>query len=283
MSMPPKVGPAEPPPAVSIIPPTFNAGRFIGETIRSVQAQTYREWEMLIADDCSTDDTRAVVEAFATRDPRIVLIRQPRQQGPARARKAALARARGRYICFLDSDDLWLPEKLHRQLAFTERMSCALSYTAYRRISQDGSVIGRLIRVPERLTYRQLLKNTAIATLTTMVDRDRTGPLQMVDEGYDEFILWLSMLRRGFRAFGLQEDLARYRAVGGSVSSRPLRSARWVWHVYREVKHLGFLGDQASRCSMRGQAFANPSVSAGIPFQRSGVLRVPPGILSLLP
>lgn len=229
------------PPGVSIITPAYNAARHIGATIASVQAQTCAGWEMVIADDGSGDETCALVEALAREDPRIILVRQARNGGPAAARNLALAQARGRYICFLDSDDLWLPTKLERQLSVMRETGSVISYTAFRRISDDGTRIGRVIEVPESITYRQLLKRTAIANSTSMVDSEQTGPLRLIDAGYDDYILWLSLLRRGFEARGLNQDLVRYRSVGGSISSRPLRSAGWVWRIYRAQEGLGLL------------------------------------------
>jgi teichuronic acid biosynthesis glycosyltransferase TuaG len=228
-------------PLVSIITPSWNVERLIGETIASVQAQTFRDWELLIADDCSTDQTPAIVSHHAEQDPRIRLIRQPRNGGPALARQAAIDHAGGRYLAFLDSDDLWLPSKLERQVAFADAKRAALSYTAFRRIDETNATTGRLIEVPASLSYEQLLKNTSIATLTAMVNRDISGPVAMTNEGYDDFCLWLSILRRGHIAFGLNEDLARYRVRGSSVSSRPVRSAKWVWRIYRDVEHLSLV------------------------------------------
>jgi teichuronic acid biosynthesis glycosyltransferase TuaG len=228
-------------PLVSIITPSWNVERLIGETIASVQAQTFDDWELLIADDCSTDNTASVIESHSAKDPRVKLIRQPRNGGPALARQAAIEQAQGRFIAFLDSDDLWLPAKLERQLAFAREHRAALSFTAFRRINEDGSVTGRLISVPASLTYDQLLKNTAIATLTALVDREIAGTIAMKNEGYDDFCLWLSILRPGHVACGLNEDLARYRVRGASVSSRPMRSAGWVWHVYRGVERLSLV------------------------------------------
>ncbi len=225
-------------PLVSIITPSWNVEGLIEETIRSVQAQSFEDWELLIADDCSTDRTPEIIAAIGARDPRVKLIRQARTGGHALARQAAIDRAEGRYLAFLDSDDLWLPRKLERQLAFAREKGAALSYTAFRRIDEAHEVTGRLIEVPASLTYGQLLKNTAIATLTAMIDREISGPVAMTNEGYDDFCLWLSILKRGHAAYGLNEDLARYRVRGSSVSSRPMRSARWVWHIYRNVEHL---------------------------------------------
>jgi teichuronic acid biosynthesis glycosyltransferase TuaG len=222
-------------PLVSIITPSWNVELLIWETIESVQAQTLGDWELLIADDCSTDKTAAIVESYAAKDPRIKLIRQPRNGGPALARQAAIEEAQGRFIAFLDSDDLWLPTKLERQITFAHEHRAALSFTAFRRINENGSVTGRLIQVPDSLNYEQLLKNTSIATLTALVDRDITGNIAMKNEPYDDFCLWLSILKPEHVACGLNEDLARYRVRGVSVSSRPLRSAKWVWHIYRNV------------------------------------------------
>lgn len=225
-------------PLVSIITPSWNVQDLIEQTIRSVQTQTFGDWELLIADDCSTDRTPAIIASIGEQDPRVKLIRMPENGGPALARQAAIDKAQGRFLAFLDSDDLWLPQKLERQLAFAREKKAALSYTAFRRIDEVHRVTGRLIEVPASLTYGQLLKNTAIATLTAMVDREITGPVAMKNEGYDDFCLWLSILRPGRTAYGLNEDLARYRVRGSSVSSRPLRSARWVWHIYRNVEQL---------------------------------------------
>jgi len=225
-------------PLVSIITPAWNAAAFIAETVGSVQAQTIADWEMLIADDCSTDATIAVVERLAAADPRIRLIRRSTNGGPGLTRQSALDHAVGRFVAFLDADDLWLPNKLARQLPFMQERRAALSYTAFRRIAEDGSQLRALKRVPSSLTYDALLRNTAIATVTAIVDRDVSGPIEIKNQGYDDFCLWLSILRRGHVAYGLNEDLARYRVRGGSISSRPLRSAHWVWNIYRNVEGL---------------------------------------------
>jgi teichuronic acid biosynthesis glycosyltransferase TuaG len=227
--------------AVSIVTPAYNAARHLPATIDSVLGQGYRDWEMLVVDDCSTDGTRELVARYAARDPRILLIAQPRNGGPARARQAAVEQAQGRYVAFLDSDDCWLPQKLERQLEFMRGTGAAFSHTAFRRMSADGARLGRQIGVPARLTYAQLLGNTAIATSTAIVDREATGPFRMTDTYYDDFALWLEITRRGFPAFGLNEDLMRYRVTGGSVSRNKLRSARMVWRLYREVERLALL------------------------------------------
>jgi teichuronic acid biosynthesis glycosyltransferase TuaG len=229
------------PDLVSIITPAFKSARFVGDAIRSVLAQDYPHWEMLIVDDCSPDETAARVEEWAARDARVKLIRQTRNSGPAATRNAALANSTGRYVAFLDSDDSWLPGKLSRQIDFMRTKQAAISFTSFRRISEDGVQIGRRITVPGRLTYRQLLGNTAIATSTVIVDRSMTGPLQLRSVYYDDFALWLELLRKGYVAHGLNEDLMRYRVVGKSVSRNKTKSAREVWKIYRAVEGVGLL------------------------------------------
>ena len=224
---------------VSIVVPAYKAASFIERTIDSVLSQTYSDWEMLIADDCSPDDTRAVVAARAQRDPRIRLIALARNGGPAAARNAALAQARGRWIAFLDSDDMWLPDKLRRSLAHAKAHRAALVFTGFRRVSHDEGRTGGYIGVPRTLTYRQLLGNTAIATSTVVIDRAITGDVRMESVYYDDFVCWLSILKRGHTAFGLDEDLMRYRVVAQSVSRNKGRSAREVWKIYRRVERLG--------------------------------------------
>ena len=226
-------------PRVSIITAAFNAGPFIEATIDSVRKQTLADWEMLVVDDASADRTADIVQDISVQDPRVILIRLQQNSGVSVARNTALAQARAPLIAFLDSDDLWLPEKLEHQVDFMARQDAALSYTSYRRISEDGGRIGRLLKAPSRLTYNQLLKNTAIATVTAMVDTRKTGQIRMTEARRDDYILWLSILKRGLLGHGLQEDLARYRVVRGSLSSKPKRSAAWVWTVYRRVEKLG--------------------------------------------
>lgn len=223
---------------VSIITPSYNAARFIDQTVDSVLQQTYPDWELLIVDDCSRDHTREILARLAGRDARIRPVFQEKNGGPAAARNAGLSRAQGRYIAFLDADDLWLPRKLERQLAFMQAQDAALSYTGYRRIREDGSGPGRLIQVPPGMNYRQLLKNTAIATSTVIVDRSKSGPFEMVQTYYDDYALWLMLLKRKITACGLQEDLMRYRVVRKSVSRHKINSARWVWRTYRQIEHL---------------------------------------------
>lgn len=224
---------------VSIVVPAYKAEAYVRDTIASVIAQTYPHWEMLIADDCSPDGTRDVVSRCAEADARIRLIPLARNGGPAAARNAALAQARGRWIAFLDSDDLWLPAKLERSIAHATAQQAALVFTGYRRISGDAGRTGDYIGVPSTLTYSQLLGRTAIATSTVLLDRRICGDVTMQPVYYDDFACWLGILKRGFVAHGLDEDLMRYRVMARSVSRNKGRSAKEVWKTYRNVEHLG--------------------------------------------
>ena len=229
-------------PLVSIVTPVYNAADFLQETIDSVRAQSFLDWEWLLIDDASTDATPDLLARVAA-DPRLKWIAQPHNQGPAKARARGLALARGRYIAFLDSDDVWLPEKLTRQLQFMQEKDAALSHTAYRRFrgSSGGGEAGRLITPPALLTYRRLLGQTAIAMSTAMIDREKTGPFKLADHPVEDFILWLDLTKRGFAAHGLGEDLARYRLRKGNWSGNPLRNMARVWDIYRNHEKLALL------------------------------------------
>lgn len=216
---------------------------------------------MIVVDDCSRDDTIGIVERAAACDPRVRLLRQASNAGPAAARDVALVAARGRYIAFLDSDDLWLPQKLVHQIEFMHANKAGFSFTQFRRISETREAAGRLIAIPSRLDYYGLLKNTAIATSTVIVDREMTGPLRMTRTYYDDFVLWLELAKRGFAAYGLREDLMRYRVVGQSVSRNKINSAKWVWRTYREIEQLGriracwYLGNYAINAVLKYSRF----------------------------
>lgn len=225
---------------ISIITPAYNAGRFIGETIESVQAQTYPHWEMLIVDDGSTDDTRMIAAAYAGSDKRIVMLSAGQNSGPATARNIGLQQARGRYIVFLDSDDLLLPDKLALQLQFMRSNHAAFSFTAYRQMSEDGLQLGALIEAVATVSYWDELHTTLIGGGTVMLDRQMTGEFAFESVRNEDYLLWLTLLKRGHMAYGLSIDLARYRQPERSRSSNKLTSARGVWKVLRQHEQLHF-------------------------------------------
>lgn len=225
-------------PLVSVITPAYNVEQFIGLTVLSALAQSMVDIEIVVVDDCSTDGTREAVRSASGGDERVRLLGHKARQGPWSARNTALEQARGRFVAFLDGDDLWLPAKLEEQLRFMEDADAAVTYTSYRRIAANGEILSAPIPIPGRLDYPRLLKNTAIATSTAIVDREKVGRIQMKNTYYDDYALWLAITKRGFVAYGLAQDLMRYRVVSGSVSRNKLRSARKVWEVYRRIEKL---------------------------------------------
>lgn len=224
---------------VSVLVPAFNAETTIRATIRSALAQRDADLEVIVADDGSSDGTPSIVASEAAADPRVRLVHSPGRSGPAGARNAAIALARGRWLAFLDSDDLWHPHKLARQLALARDTGAQLVYAGYWRISEDGRRCGRPIPVPRSLAYRQLLGNSAIATSTAIIDRHRLGtPGFDPSVGYDDFELWTRLLSTGAVARGIAEPLMAYRVRHGSVSRRRVRMSGEVWKVLRTHRGL---------------------------------------------
>lgn len=239
---------------VSVIMPSYNAEKFIAESIQSVLAQSYVEWELLITDDCSTDGSYAIAKRYAAQDGRIRAFRLEKNSGAAVARNNSLDQAQGRYVAFLDSDDLWKSEKLEQQLAFMQKTNAAFTYTDYELMSERGELLGKRLRMPMQLTYNQYLRNTAIGCSTVMVDRDLVGDFRMfpMRRTSEDMATWLSLLRKVGIAKGVRKNLTTYRIVRGSFSSNRLKAAKDVWRVYREIEGLGLLRSAFSFC---GYAF----------------------------
>ncbi len=227
---------------VSIIVPVYNAGKYICETMDCVRAQTYETWELLLVEDGSTDTTvqKIVDYVAAEQETRIRLIRQAENSGAARARNRGLSEAKGRYIAYLDADDLWEKDKLARQLRFMEEKEAAFSFTGYEFADENGAGLGKVVRVPERLDYRQALGNTTIFTSTVMFDTDRIPKemLEMPVMKSEDTALWWKILRSGYPAYGLDENLVRYRRAGKTLSSNKLEAIRRIWHLYRRAEKM---------------------------------------------
>ena len=227
-------------PTVSVIMPAYRCGRFLPESVASVRSQTMGDWELLIVDDCSPDDTFSTATHLAETDGRIRVFQTAGNAGPAAARNIALDNARGRYAAFLDSDDLWLPEKLERQIAFMREKNAAFSCTAYDRIREDGSVINRVTPFA-RADYRKVLWwANPVGNSTAMFDREVLGDLRVpMIRKRNDFALWLAALRRTDYVYGMAECLARYRVRESSVSSNKADLVRYQWQLYRQVEKLG--------------------------------------------
>ena len=221
---------------VSIIMPVHNGAATIGESIESVQAQTYEKWELIIIDDCSTDDTQKVIEGYP--DQRICYYCLPQNCGVAQARNRGISMASGRYIAFLDSDDLWMPEKLTHQIAFMRQNNCGFTYTEYRQFVNTAANVNRLIKVNDSVDYQELLKGNDIGCLTVMLDRRVFPKVEMPLSRHEDYITWLNLLKSGQKAYGLHEDLARYRKSDKSLSSNKWQSIKWTWDVYRKSQNL---------------------------------------------
>ncbi|SDB81294.1 teichuronic acid biosynthesis glycosyltransferase TuaG [Pelagirhabdus alkalitolerans] len=230
-------------PTVSVITPTFNAEQFIGDTIQSVQNQTFTDWEMIIIDDSSTDRTVETVKKYIKDDDRIRIIERSENGGPAKTRNAGLKATRGRYIAFLDSDDEWLDKKLAVQLEYMQKTQTAFTHTAYERVQihTDQTKVIKPVAVPSIISYKQLLKRNVIGCLTVMIDTKQTGDIQMPDiRSRQDYALWLELTRKGFEAHGINEVLANYHVRLGSVSSNKWNMAKQNWRVYRDVEKLSF-------------------------------------------
>jgi glycosyltransferase involved in cell wall biosynthesis len=232
-------------PLVSIITPVYNAGRWLSETLESVAAQSFRDWEHILVDDWSTDDSCRLLEAAAARDSRIRVLRMHRNIGSPQARNLALDAARGRYIAFLDADDLWHPEKLSRSLSWMQEHAYEFTYHDYRHISHDGKQVGALVKGPEELNMRSLHTRRGTGCLTVVLDRHKIAEFRFpnLKRPYraEDFCLWLSLIQRGYVGHRLPLDLARYRLSKNSRSANKLKGALNAWRLYRNFSRLSFL------------------------------------------
>ena len=227
---------------VSIIVPVYNAEKYITETMDCVRNQTYGLWELLLVEDVSTDNTRQVIEAYIqqTQDERIRLLCQPENQGAAHARNRGLLEAKGRYIAYLDADDLWVSEKLARELAFMEQKEAAFAFTGYEFADEQGRGLGKVVQVPATLSYKEALKNTIIFTTTVMFDTEKIDKrlLVMPVIKSEDTALWWKVLRNGYTAYGLNENLVKYRRPAKSLSSNKLEAVRRIWNLYRRAEGM---------------------------------------------
>ena len=227
---------------VSIIMPSYNAARFIGESINSVLLQTYSNWELLIVDDCSKDNSVEVVRKFANIDKRVVLFSLEKNVGAAAARNVAIEHAQGQYLAFLDSDDVWDEYKLEKQLAFMKQYSYVFTFSNYYVMEENGKKTENIVKVPSSLSYHQYLRNTIIGCLTVIIDRQQTGDFKMpLIKSSHDMALWLLIMKRGFKAYGLKDVLAGYRLVSTSNTAKKWKAAKDVWKVYREIEGLSVL------------------------------------------
>lgn len=227
---------------VSVITPVYNSERFIKNTIESVISQTYTDLELIIVDDCSTDKTEDIIKKYIDKDRRIKYIKLQKNSGAAVARNTAIKAATGRYIAFLDGDDLWNKDKLEKQIKFMNENNIGFSFTSYNTMSEDGIKSNKVVKAPRVVDYEYLLRNTIIGCLTVMIDKNIIGEFTMpLIRTRQDFATWLSILKKGHKAYGISEPLATYRIVKGSISSNKFKAIRRNWYVYRKVEKLSLL------------------------------------------
>ena len=221
---------------VSVVIPAYNAERFLPDALDSVMRQTADCWEMIIVDDCSTDHTAAIAASCAARDDRVVLIRNEQNCGASASRHRGVLAARGEWIAFLDSDDVWAPEKLELQLAHARQTGAKLVFTASAFMHEDGSPYAYVMPVPETVDYAQLCRQNVISNSSVMVDRALFLRCELVgSDMHEDFACWLNLLRSGETAYGINLPLLTYRVSSASKSGNKFRAAKMNWNTYRRV------------------------------------------------
>lgn len=223
---------------VSIITPVYNAENFIADTIESVINQTYTEFEMLLVDDCSKDQSKLVIDKY-TSDSRIKYVKLSENSGAAVARNKGLELAKGKYIAFIDSDDVWHNDKLEKQIQFMIENNYGFTYTNFEFMDENGELKKKSPKLPDKLDYKGLLKNTAIACSTVCINRDLVGDFKMplVRKGQDT-ATWLQILRNYPAAYLLDEPLNSYRIRTGSLSENKVQALKRTWNTYYRLEKL---------------------------------------------
>ncbi|MCM1257605.1 MAG: glycosyltransferase [Roseburia sp.] len=224
---------------VSVITPVYNAEKYIGKTIESILSQTYQDIELILVDDCSTDNSEKIIKKYCKKNSNIVYFKQKTNRGAAVARNTALKIAKGRYVAFLDSDDIWYPEKTKKQLELMLEKESPFSYTAIEMINDQGNLVKSKRNVRTSIDYKYLLHNTMIATSSVIIDRNVLGDFQMpLRRGGQDYATWLMLLREGIIARGINEALVQYRLSNNSLSSNKFKSIQQVWQIQTENESI---------------------------------------------
>ena len=234
-------------PLVSIVTPVHNGERFFVDTINTVCSQTYKNWEWIIVDDASTDGTLKTFEEVRAKLSKegkllgkIIVIELDKNGGAAKARNKGIEIANGEYLCFLDADDLWVPEKLEKQIAFMKKKNCAFSFTGYEFADAEGRPNGKVVSVPNAITYRQALRNTTIWTSTVMFDMEKLSKndVLMPDIASEDTATWWNVLKKVETAEGIDEPMSFYRRSGKTLSSNKFVAIQRIWNLYRKHEKL---------------------------------------------
>lgn len=241
---------------VSIIMPMHNSAHYLHESIDSVLTQTYQDWELLIIDDASIDDSVAIANEYAEQCDRIKVFRNPHPiHMPSAPRNIGVKKAKGRYIAFLDSDDVWFPQKLEQQLSFFADSRVAIVFSNYEKMDENSVRANRIISASPQATYTSLLKGNIIGNLTAIYDTEKVGKIDIQDIRHEDYALWLSILKKGYIARNTQTVLAAYRESSQSVSSNKLKVTAWQWDIYRNVEHLSIARSAYYFCFYAIKAF----------------------------
>lgn len=236
---------------VSIIIPVYNASRFLEETINSIQEQTYSNWEAIFIDDCSSDNSYDIIKQYQKNDKRIKVIKNKINNGAAISRNNGIDYAKGEYLCFLDADDKWHPEKLEKQINFMQELNCEFSFTGYQFANEKCNPNGKIVSVPNKINYKQALKNTTIWTSTVMFNMGKLTKddiyMPNIKRGQDT-ATWWKVLKKIEYAYGLNEVLSYYRRTNNSLSANKLTALKRTWNLYRNVEHLNILSSFYNFC-----------------------------------
>tara|TARA_B100000809_G_scaffold105703_1_gene104256 strand:+ start:56181 stop:56927 length:747 start_codon:yes stop_codon:yes gene_type:complete len=228
---------------VSIITPCYNSEKYIDKTINSVLDQTYTDWEMIIVDDVSTDNSIKIIKRHQNKDIRIKYIRLANNSGAAVCRNTAIEQANGRYIAFLDSDDLWIPGKLQKQIDFMNVNNIALSFASYKKIDEEGNIIPDSdVYARDQVSYHDMMTSNKIGCLTAIYDTQQLGKVYMpLIKKRQDYALWLKILKTTSFAYGYQESLGFYRVRNSSVSSQKVEMLKWNWKMFRNIEKMSIL------------------------------------------
>lgn len=226
---------------VSIIIPVYNAEKFIGKTMESVLNQTYKNWEMLLFNDKSKDDSLKIIKKYSEKDERIKVIDSKENVGVVAARNKLIEIATGEFIAFLDADDYWKQNKLEKQIKFMRKNNALISCTEYTRVTEDEKEINDII-IKEIITYEDMLKNNYLGCLTVIYNANKLGKRYFKERKKNEdYVLWLEIVKETKIIFGLKENLAFYRVLNNSRSSNKIKVAKDRWEVYRKIERLSLL------------------------------------------
>ena len=225
-------------PLVSIIIPMYNAELFIKETILSVINQTYRNIEILVIDDKSKDKSPEIVADMQKIDNRIKYIKLEKNEGVANARNIGINKSNGRFIAFVDSDDLWKKNKLESQIKFMLKNNYGFTFTAYEYMSEDSKPMNKVIYTKPCVDYKGLLDGNCIGCSTVVIDKNIIPNIEMPRVRHEDYVTWLSILKLGHKAYGLDENLGYYRKLKNSLSGNKIQAAKWTWNIYTNIEKL---------------------------------------------